>query len=90
MWRVSRGPSKEVLHSRPGLLGGKDHRSENAHTVRNGFNYNGSGEDAFGGAKSWPVVTATVSFPTGRDDLAKRLTGDLKTFVDEFLTRNGL
>lgn len=49
-----------------------------AHMVEIGRNYNGSGEEAFGGAMEWPVVKAHVGFQVGEErraiDFAKKLT----------------
>jgi len=90
VWRVSRDPDGVILYTRPGRVGGERERCCNAHIVENGFHYNASGEGAFGGATSWPVVTAQVSLPTGMADLAEQLTRDLKKFVGEFLLRNKL
>ena len=49
-----------------------------AHTVEIHSNYNGSGDDAFGGARAWPHVTAKIGFQVGEErraiDFARKLT----------------
>jgi hypothetical protein len=54
------------------------------HTIEEHYNYNGSGDDAFGGAKKWPVVTCHVAFSTGdekrRDDFGVKL----REFIDSY------
>jgi len=57
---------------------GNDFETGNAHTVEIHKNYNGSGDDAFGGAREWPCVTAEIGFQVGEErraiDFAKKLT----------------
>lgn len=57
---------------------GNDCETSNAHVVEVRKSYNGSGDDAFGGAREWPTVWAEVSFQTGEDrralDFAKKLS----------------
>lgn len=61
----------------PGRIG-NDCEVDNAHTVEIHNNYNGSGDDAFGGAREWPHVTVKVGFQVGEErraiDFAKKVT----------------
>ena len=50
----------------------------NAHTVEIHSHFNGSGDDAFGGAREWPHVTAKIGFQVGEErraiDFARKVT----------------
>jgi hypothetical protein len=52
--------------------------SGNAHHVDIGKSYNGSGDDAFGGATEWPTIRAEIAFQVGEErraiDFARKLT----------------
>ena len=88
-WIRSTCEDGTVVLARAGALGGPGYTSERAHEVKNGWNYNGSGKTAFGGAEKWPVVTVSVSFPEGEDCLAAWFAEEARTFVDKFLSKNG-
>jgi len=64
---------------------GNDFESSNAVTMELQDHYNGSGEQAFGGAHSWPAITLKVGLQTGeekiRDDLAKLLRDTVEQFM---------
>lgn len=55
----------------------------NAAVVEIRESLNGSGDDAFGGANSWPSVRAEVEFQTGEErralDFARKLTELIKS-----------
>lgn len=92
-WRITHrdgeprdgGTWRETEFVRPALLGGPGHDSSNGCELREHRNYNGSGSEAFGGAKDWPVVTLHVGLPAGREDLQKELGERLRALVDAFL-----
>lgn len=50
-----------------------------------GKHYNGSGPQAFGGAKEWPHVKLSVGLPVDRYDLRTRLASRLRDTVDAFV-----
>lgn len=62
----------------------------NAHHVETSKSYNGSGDDAFGGAEEWPTVRAEIAFQVGEErralDFARKLTELIK---DEFAIEGG-
>lgn len=89
-WKPRKELDGATTFGRPGLLGGPGCGMDNVHEVTNGFNYSGSGGKAFGGADKWPVVTARVSLPAGREDLAAALASGLRAFVDKFVALHGL
>jgi hypothetical protein len=57
--------------------------SSNAHTVEIGKSYNGSGDDAFGGAEEWPTVRAKVAFQVGEELRAQRFAQKLTKLIRE-------
>lgn len=65
---------------------GNNCETSNAHTVEIHKNYNGSGDDAFGGAREWPVVTVKVGFQVGEErraiDFAKKVTAIIHAEFD--------
>lgn len=63
-------------------------KSGNAHTIEIGKSYNGSGDDAFGGAKEWPTVRAEIGFQVDEERRALAFAGKLtKLIKDEFASR---
>jgi len=46
-------------------------------------NINGSGDEAFGGAKEWPVIKCEVPFCTGEEEKAQKFYDKLKKFIEE-------
>ena len=46
------------------------------------YNYNGGGDNAFGGAEKWPVLTLRVDFETGKEQERDELIEELKKFLD--------
>lgn len=62
---------------------GNNCKTGNAHSVEIHKNYNGSGDDAFGGAREWPHVTAKIGFQVGEErraiDFARKLTKLIKS-----------
>lgn len=53
-------------------------------TVEERTHRNGSGPDAFGGAKTWPAVTARVELPAGRPELQAELARELRETITRF------
>lgn len=69
-----------------GFMGGKNHMSANAASIYIHKNYSGSGAEAFGGEKEWPVVELKAAFPTHTDpEKVKKLATDLQ----QVLVNNG-
>ncbi len=65
----------------------------NAVEIREHYNYpGGPGFGTVDGkpVKRWPVLTAHVPFPHGREDLRAELTEDLKAVIGAFLERHNL
>ena len=46
------------------------------------FNYNGSGDGAFGGAEKWPVLTLKISFEENAFEQRDKMAELLKETVD--------
>lgn len=75
--------SNEVTeHTRPAEMAGAGYIGENAIKIRVGRNINGSGPNAFGGAKEWPSVDLDVAFPATDKERAEQFAEALKAFVD--------
>lgn len=53
--------------------------------IKVGFHYNGSGAQAFGGAKQWPHVALHMNFPTHRQDLANSFAEELQKLALAFV-----
>lgn len=62
---------------------------ESAHEVELRSHYNGSGPTAFGGAKQWPVVTASTAFNENEYELATEYARALAEFTDKWLKERG-
>jgi hypothetical protein len=62
---------------------GNDFETSNAHSVEIHKNYNGSGDDAFGGAREWPHVTALVGFQVGEERRALNFSKKLVALIKE-------
>lgn len=72
----------------PGRYSKDDEERECAHEIGLIYNYNGSGADAFGGAKSWPVIELHSSFETYQEKRAKKFADDLGKFVKGWIKEN--
>lgn len=46
------------------------------------YHYNGSSDNAFGGAEKWPVLTLNIDFETGKEQERDKLVEELKKFLD--------
>jgi hypothetical protein len=68
--------------SLPGLIG-NNCETDNAHVIEISKSYNGSGDDAFGGADEWPTLYITVGFQTGEGQRAVRFARKLSTLIKE-------
>jgi len=55
----------------------------NAIKLKCNYHYNGSGTQAFGGAKQWPVITLEWAFQEGEETLRDVVARRLKEFVEE-------
>lgn len=66
---------------------GKGEEVGNAHIIEIRESFNGSGDDAFGGARSWPTIWVEVNFQTGEQrrsiDFAKKLLELIKSEFPE-------
>lgn len=62
----------------------------NGAEIRVGENYNGSGEQSFGGFGKWPAVTLRMGLPAGQYDLADTFADKLEDFVKTFVKEHEL
>jgi hypothetical protein len=56
---------------------------ENAHKIEVGHHYNGSGDDVFGGAEKWPVISLELSFQEGEEKKAVEFAKKLMLFLEK-------
>lgn len=82
------GVHQDTVYSRPGFQAGDGFIMSNAHQVRECRHTSGSGP--LNGEKEWPHVTLDVSFPTGWEGHAEKLSKELRDFLDRFLQENDL
>lgn len=85
-WTKQKRVGRGFEYSRLGL-NGRSSQSGNAHIVEVHWNYNGSGPQAFGGAREWPVVSAHVSFVEGEEQRAEEFGAALRDFIDNYLNQ---
>lgn len=86
LWGVSTGPDRgrvKLMRSAP--MAGPDYIGSNAIEIELAKHWNGSGPSAFGGARSWPHLKLSVSFPVGGDAKRSEFVRKLKHFIDENL-----
>lgn len=81
---------REYERRRPGRYAGYSDHRDGAHLIKEGYHWNGSGAQAFGGARSWPVVTTETLFQTGREDIAKEFADALAEFTELWLSERNL
>lgn len=62
----------------------------NATTIGVTEHRNGSGPEAFGGAKKWPVIDIQISLPEGENGLAVDLAVKLTEIIRQELDTKGL
>lgn len=80
---------KATIMSKISLAGmiGKGEEVGNAHIIEIRESFNGSGDDAFGGASSWPTIWVEVNFQSGEEhraiDFAKKLTALIRSEFPE-------
>lgn len=79
------------IFSRPATMAGQV-RMDSAVTIQINEHFNGSGPQAFGGAKSWPTIDLHVPFCVGEEALRDRLSEKLAEVIDQYLSdlENGL
>jgi len=63
---------------------GRNYTCSNAHEIKAGYNFNGSGPDAFGGAREWPTAHAKVAFQEGQEKERDAFVEALKDFVSDY------
>lgn len=80
-WNREKNDSEREKWSRDGLLG-RNCDMQNAHTVEQHYNYNGSGDAAFGGSHHWPVVSCKVSFVEGEESRAALFASRIRRLID--------
>jgi len=78
----------DTVYSRPGYMAGPGYVTTNAHSVEQRVHHSGSGPR--NGETRWPHVVAHISFPAGREDLAEKLSAELRDYIDEFLKAHNL
>lgn len=66
----------------PGLIG-NNCGVGNAHSVEVRESHNGSGDDAFGGARSWPTVWAEINFQSHEGQRAVALAKKLSELIEQ-------
>lgn len=71
---------------RKGTFAGGCTNFESVHNIELKHKYNGSGPDAFGGAREWPVVEAHVAFNENEHELAVEFAQGLAAFIHDFLS----
>jgi hypothetical protein len=67
----------------PGKVG-RDFETDNAITIEAKHHYNGSGPNAFGGAKQWPHVKLDVGFQEGQEGLRDEFVTQLRRLCEKF------
>lgn len=60
---------------------------DNVYVIDVHSNYNGSGKQAFGGAKEWPVVDVQIAFEATEQAKAERFAVEIAKFVDTWLEK---
>lgn len=68
----------------PGVIG-RGYKASNAGIVDVRHSYNGSGKEAFGGARSWPRVDASVEFQEHESRRALQFARKLAKLIHEEL-----
>lgn len=58
--------------------------------IEEGYNWSGSGPEAFGRCSKWPALTLRFSFPDGRIDLRHKFSLELQQHIDEFISEHDL
>ncbi len=71
-----------VEYSKHGMLG-RGCSYANAHTVKTAYHFNGSSNDAFGGAEQWPVVSMEITFEEGEEEKALKFAKKLMAFIEK-------
>jgi hypothetical protein len=78
----------QPIFKRKGTFAAKQTHYESVHNIELRSNYNGSGQSAFGGASSWPAITAKVAFNEGEYQLAVDFAQSLGEFIDTWMKQH--
>lgn len=84
------GTYQHTVHKRAIRFAGEGNDCAHGASTEEGKHHNGSGPQAFGGAKEWPHVKLDVGLPVDRFDLRAELAAKLRDTVDAFITAHGL
>jgi hypothetical protein len=57
-------------------------------SIRQHWNYNGSGVSAFGGQTKWPTITVKARFISGEEEQAEKLAAATKVFIEQWMKEN--
>lgn len=83
-WKIEISDTEnEYRVTAPGKMG-RGCESSNAIEIRGHHHYNGSGPQAFGGAKQWPNVTLQVAFEEGQEELRDTFIKSLRAHIENF------
>lgn len=87
-WKINGSPynPRNRIYFKPGMCGLK-YKSENAHDIEIGYHFNGSSDDAFGGADEWCHVKLNVSFQKNEEEKANLFAKHLMLFVNEWFEK---
>ncbi len=69
---------------------GKTNECDGGVEIEEGYNYSGSGPEAFGHCSKWPHLTLHFAFPGGRKDLRSKLSLELQDLIDKFIMKHNL
>ena len=82
-WKKDTDNGLGVTYVKPAKIG-INYLTENSNKVKLSYHYNGSSNEAFGGADKWPVIMAEVSFQTGEEVIAQKFAEDLMKFINDW------
>ena len=93
VWKKEKDSNMRIkntfVYTRKGVMG-RNYKACNAHKLEEHYNYNGSGDDAFGGANEWCVVTLHIGLQEGQEKLRTKLGKELRNFTEKFIKENKL
>ena len=63
---------------------------ENGIEIENGYHYNGSGKEAFGGANEWNHITIRIPLGENEKHLSDKICNEFKLFIDGLVKKHNL
>lgn len=81
-WNTQDNYGSGVEYSKSGIIGRKS-KYDGVHKVTTAYHFNGSGEDAFGGARQWPVISAKIGFQEGEEEKVLKFAKKLMAFIEK-------